>query len=159
LTDCNEAASTLCGMGPEALRGRTLFELVPPEAVRRMNDLWLQLRTRGECVGEIEIASASGDRDLFDLRATADFMPGRQVVVLSSPTLAANSDRAHGRGSLTAREQEVFRLLALGFTGPEIAKRLFLSPHTVRRHVEKGIGVSRRRTASTRSRSLSVAAR
>jgi DNA-binding NarL/FixJ family response regulator len=33
----------------------------------------------------------------------------------------------------------VFRLLALGFTGSEVAERLVLSPYTVRRHVEKGI--------------------
>ena len=52
---------------------------------------------------------------------------------------------AHGEADgpvtprLTPREREVFRLLALGFTGSEVAERLVLSPYTIRRHVEKGI--------------------
>ena len=36
---------------------------------------------------------------------------------------------------LSAREQEVLRLLALGFTSQEIAERLFISYNTVRKHV------------------------
>ncbi len=37
-------------------------------------------------------------------------------------------------GLLTAREQEVLDLIAQGATNPEIAKQLFLSPHTVKEH-------------------------
>ena len=37
--------------------------------------------------------------------------------------------------SLSEREQEVLRLVAKGFSGPEIARLLELSPHTVRTHV------------------------
>lgn len=36
---------------------------------------------------------------------------------------------------LTAREQEVLRLLAEGFSNPQIAKILDVSPHTVKTHV------------------------
>ncbi|HYY02626.1 MAG TPA: helix-turn-helix transcriptional regulator [Gaiellaceae bacterium] len=37
---------------------------------------------------------------------------------------------------LTAREREILRAIAAGQTTPEIADRLFVSPHTVRKHVE-----------------------
>jgi pimeloyl-ACP methyl ester carboxylesterase/DNA-binding CsgD family transcriptional regulator len=49
---------------------------------------------------------------------------------------AASGDRpADGRGLLSRREQEVLRLVARGLSDHEIAQELFLSPHTVHRHV------------------------
>jgi HD-GYP domain-containing protein (c-di-GMP phosphodiesterase class II) len=44
--------------------------------------------------------------------------------------------RASGPAGLTAREVEVLGLLAQGFTSTEIADRLFISPKTVRNHLE-----------------------
>ncbi|MEM6960814.1 MAG: response regulator [Myxococcota bacterium] len=40
------------------------------------------------------------------------------------------------RRSLSPREQEVLGELALGYRVPEVAKRLFISPHTVRNHIK-----------------------
>ena len=44
--------------------------------------------------------------------------------------------RTSGPAGLTAREVEVLGLLARGFTSTEIAQRLFISPKTVRNHLE-----------------------
>jgi LuxR family transcriptional regulator of spore coat protein len=55
---------------------------------------------------------------------------------------------------LTPREREVFQLLAKGFTTPQIAQELFVSPATVRTHVQNGI---RRLGASTRIQAVSLA--
>ena len=38
---------------------------------------------------------------------------------------------------LTAREREVANLISLGFTYSQIAGELFISPHTVRSHIER----------------------
>jgi DNA-binding CsgD family transcriptional regulator len=44
--------------------------------------------------------------------------------------------RASGRGGLTSREAEVLGWIAHGKQNAEIAPLLFISPHTVRKHVE-----------------------
>jgi ATP/maltotriose-dependent transcriptional regulator MalT len=48
--------------------------------------------------------------------------------------LAGSADR-EPPGDLTPRELEVLRLVAQGLTNAEIAERLYLSPHTVHRHI------------------------
>jgi DNA-binding CsgD family transcriptional regulator len=55
---------------------------------------------------------------------------------------------------LTPREREVFQLLARGRTAPEIAAELFISPATVRTHVQNGVG---RLGAKTRVEAISIA--
>jgi len=55
---------------------------------------------------------------------------------------------------LTAREREVFQLLAKGMTSPEIATELVLSPATVRTHVQNGVV---RLGAKTRLQAVSMA--
>jgi DNA-binding NarL/FixJ family response regulator len=42
--------------------------------------------------------------------------------------------------SLTARELEVLELLIEGYSNPEIAKRLFMSPKTASVHVSRILG-------------------
>ena len=50
-------------------------------------------------------------------------------------THLAESPRAAGKAELTARQIEILRLVAQGLSNPEIAVRLRLSDHTVKRHV------------------------
>lgn len=51
------------------------------------------------------------------------------------PTSSANDQADPDPGDLTKREAEVLTLIAGGLSDREIAERLFLSPHTVHRHV------------------------
>lgn len=58
--------------------------------------------------------------------------------------------RAETGRALTARELEVLRLAARGRTGPEIARELFVSPTTVKSHLQNAyekLGVSDRAAA------------
>lgn len=55
---------------------------------------------------------------------------------------------------LTEREREVFRLLAGGLTGEQIAEQLVLSPETVRTHVRNAMG---KLGAHTRVHALALA--
>jgi two-component system response regulator NreC len=78
------------------------------------------------------------------LRAAAR---GEQFV---SPPVAARLESLHRsltENALTAREVEVLRLIALGHTSVEIARKLHLSPRTVethRAHIHKKLGLATR---------------
>jgi PAS domain S-box-containing protein len=136
--DANPAGCDLYGLSADQLRRRTIFELTPPDLVGELKELWQGFRSHGQLTSEAEILSGAGKRHRVEVRAKANFVPRRHLVILME---AAAEGEADGpvRPRLTPREREVFRLLALGFTGSEVAERLVLSPYTVRRHVEKGI--------------------
>ena len=60
---------------------------------------------------------------------------------------------------LTERERETLRLLATDLSGPEIARRLTLSLHTVRTHTKNifaKLGVNNRREAIRRAEKLGL---
>ncbi len=57
-----------------------------------------------------------------------------QLVDRASPLAAPSSPRA-ARAGLTAREMDVLRLVAEGLSNQAIGERLFVSEHTVHRHV------------------------
>ena len=54
----------------------------------------------------------------------------------------------------SAREQAVFQALARGSTTTDVARELFLSPHTVRTYVQSGL---RKLDSRTRAQGVAVA--
>ena len=93
---------------------------------------------------------------LQDLTRAVDMVAGGSVYVdpvLAGVLASAESERVP---QLTKREREVLRLLADGLSNEEIGKRLFLSPETVRTHVQKAM---RRLEADTRTQAVALALR
>jgi DNA-binding NarL/FixJ family response regulator len=75
------------------------------------------------------------------------------------PTLASElvSPKATERiPALSGREREILGLLANGFSNPEIAARLFISPETVRTHVRNAMA---KLEADTRTQAVALALR
>jgi DNA-binding NarL/FixJ family response regulator len=63
------------------------------------------------------------------------------------PSFSPKEDNGDGSArELSGRETEILTLLARGLTGEEIAKRLVLSPETVRTHVRNAMGKLEART-------------
>jgi DNA-binding NarL/FixJ family response regulator len=65
----------------------------------------------------------------------------------------AGAAQRPGREPLTERERQIMGLLAHGLTGREIAARLFLSPATVRTHVQNAMG---KLGARTRAQAIAI---
>jgi DNA-binding NarL/FixJ family response regulator len=59
-----------------------------------------------------------------------------ELVVALADELAVAKDRDAGAETLTEREVEVLQLLAFGYTNRDIARRLYISPDTVKTHLE-----------------------
>jgi DNA-binding CsgD family transcriptional regulator len=65
--------------------------------------------------------------------------------------------RLNGHHGLTSREAEVLGWIARGKTNGDIARLLFISPHTVRKHVEnifEKLDVHTRTAAAAHARSV-----
>ncbi len=74
-------------------------------------------------------------------------------VVSGAIAVASTNERLP---SLTQRERDVLRLLADGCSNDEVARRLYLSPETVRTHVRKAM---RKLDAETRTQAVATALR
>ena len=80
---------------------------------------------------------------------------GAVLVLEEEPAVSIETLLAHG---LTARQAEVLRLLAAGRGTEEIAAALYISPHTVRKHLENiyaALGVHDREAAIAAGRRAS----
>ncbi|HJP65526.1 MAG TPA: response regulator transcription factor [Actinomycetota bacterium] len=59
-----------------------------------------------------------------------------QLVIALADELSQTKERDRKADTLTAREVEVLQLLAFGHTNKDIAEQLFISPDTVKTHLE-----------------------
>lgn len=93
---------------------------------------------------------------LDDLVRAVDMVAGGAVYV--DPVLAGvlASVESEKMPQLTKREREVLRALSDGLTNEQIGKQLFLSPETVRTHVQKAM---RKLEADTRTQAVALALR
>ena len=137
--DANAAACEMLGLPAEKVRSLRFDDLALPEARPFLDELWQTFLEERSRAGHYEFLLPDGRRVEFDYSATANVEPGTHLAVFLSvdgalPPADASS-RSPGAAALTPREREVLSLLALGATGEEIAKKLYISPETVRNHV------------------------
>ena len=123
--------------------------------------------TLGEPRGYLRIFLDEGEpmRDLLRQAAAAGIggsYSRRLLIVLDEPAQSASSPVQAGEGlteSLTARELEILRLMAVGMRNQEIAEQLFISPSTVKRHIANAygkLGVSHRTEAVARANEMNL---
>jgi DNA-binding NarL/FixJ family response regulator len=124
------------------------------ELVRRLNDRppcpKFLIYTGLDDPDLLEAAYRSGARGLVAKPAGLDVLVdalrevwrGGRYFDRSFAANGANGNAANGSGAektLSRRESEILTLLAGGLTGEEIAKRLVLSPETVRTHIRNAM--------------------
>jgi len=121
----------------------------------------LELARALGALGRTDAATAEAHRAhelLTELKAEVEIVKARKLL----ETLAAGADgslreaKFDKTAGLTRRELEVLRLVAEGLSNQTIAERLFVSEHTVHRHLANILG---KLSVSTRAAAVAQAAR
>jgi LuxR family transcriptional regulator, maltose regulon positive regulatory protein len=102
-----------------------------------------------------DLTSLGASLEAARARAVLDNANDAMKGVHSRPAEIADS-AAEGRKALTSREVEILRLISTGLNNQAIATRLFISEHTVHRHVANTLG---KLSVSSRSAAVAQAAR
>jgi PAS domain S-box-containing protein len=138
IVHANRATAALLGLPAEELRGQRIDRFAPPEFHKQFRDFWEDFKREGQASGLGGLLDADGRRRLLEFRASSNYVNGRHLVI--GRRRDTGPRRADGAtGVLTPRQREVLSMLAFGLNGPEAAQRLFVSPATVRTHVQNAM--------------------
>jgi PAS domain S-box-containing protein len=156
--EANDAACRLLGLPLEEVRTLRLDDLAPPEVRGSLDDQWRSFLEERHDAGHYEFLLPDGRRVEFDYSATAHVEPGRHLSILvtveEEDTPADRRNESPGRAMLTPREREVISMIALGSTGEDVARELYISPDTVRNHIRSARD---KLGAKTRSQAIALA--
>ena len=143
--DVNGAYLKLLGYPRGRVIGKPISRFVAEQS-RLSAEEWASALAVGQTTGEAELICSDGSRAGVQWGATVEVVTGRRLVLV----VALSTSRWGGQfrrttlserdaGSLSKREQEIVRLIALGSTGPEIADELQIAHDTVRTHVRNSM--------------------
>jgi PAS domain S-box-containing protein len=143
--EVNGAYLELLGHRRQALLGHPVYEIVVDGPVMTADE-WRAVIRQDQFDGTADLWRADGGRVRVHFAGHPEMITGRRLilfVVLDSARggrrLSGHAAPAEGPESLTPREREIVRLMALGRNGPEIAAELHVSYHTVRTHARNAM--------------------
>ena len=145
IVDVNGACLQLLGHRRAGLVDRHMWEFVASGPAMTPQE-WAAALARQRFNGEVEMLHAGGDIVRVQWGATTELVTGRKLVLVVALSVSGRGRgvrKAGGReargGTLSVREREIVRLVALGETGPEIADQLQISHNTVRTHLRNSM--------------------
>jgi PAS domain S-box-containing protein len=144
IVDANAACVRLVGYERRALIGQPVYQFVAGGPVLSPG-AWRAALEEGQFTGRADVACADGSRVAAQWAATIETVTGRQLVLfvaLSTSRWGAHFRRtvpSRDHRELSGREREIIQLVALGYTGPEIADQLQIAHDTVRTHVRNAM--------------------
>jgi PAS domain S-box-containing protein len=166
----NAAACALLGTPREEIPWRSMDDFTPPSERKRLEEQWQAFLASGEAEGWYELYIPDRGPVPVEFSATANVLPARHLSVFIPPEVSSTEGMEHelarepawtpvaaadaGRLRLSKRECEVMTLVATGLQGGDIADRLFLSPETVKSHVQNAMG---KLGAHTRAHAVAIA--
>ncbi len=139
--DANAAAALFMRLRRGEILQHHVEEFVPPEGRGGFDEQWRRFLRQGSSPAESSWYFPDAGTRIPIMVGITTMASGLHLLVVLP---WASFDEAemvladdNGRGStLTPREREVLTLLALGRSGEEVAEELFISPETVRTHVQ-----------------------
>jgi PAS domain S-box-containing protein len=142
--EVNGAYVQLLGYRPSDLIGRPVTELRADGAAVSAQDWHAALRQK-QFTGTIELLRADGGHVTVEFAGHPEIVTGRQLVLFVALRVARGARiRDSGpdigvRADLSQRELEVVKLLAEGYSGPEVAEELRIAHNTVRTHTRNAM--------------------
>jgi PAS domain S-box-containing protein len=145
IVDVNGACLRLLGRSRSDVVGRPMWEFVAGGPAMTPQE-WAVALARQRFSGEADMVRGDGELVHIQWGATSEQATGRRLVLVVALSVSgrgrgvrriARSKRSGG--TLSEREREIVRLVALGDTGPEIADELQISHNTVRTHLRNSM--------------------
>jgi DNA-binding CsgD family transcriptional regulator len=139
--DANPAASLFLRLPLEEIRKLRIDDVTAPELRAGLDELWAEFLS-GEGIDALgwDFHMPGGTSVTVDLCSTAHFQPGRHLAIIVFPPARTLNERlaqtqVPDSQVLSKREREVLTLVALGYTGVQIADQLYIAPATVQTHM------------------------
>jgi DNA-binding CsgD family transcriptional regulator len=135
--EVNHAACVMVQRTADALLRLRIDDMTAPVALPELEGKWRELMETGSLTGRWPLTTGDDRLVEVDFSAVARSKGPLHLIVFVARQIRGSDPEAAASGSvpLTEREAQVLKLLALGFTGPEIAERLVLGVETVRTHI------------------------
>jgi DNA-binding CsgD family transcriptional regulator len=141
IVDANPASSRLIRRPRTQLVGHPIYEFIEHGPLISEAE-WRRDLSLDEFSGEANLVTSDGETVGVQFAGYPETVTGRRLVLfvaIAAPRWGSRFRRpipaeVEG-GTLSEREREVVRLIAMGASGPEIADELGISHNTVRTHV------------------------
>jgi DNA-binding CsgD family transcriptional regulator len=164
--EVNRPARLVFRLSLAEMRRYGVEDLTPLHELPRLEAAWARLLATGCVAGPYEVAGRDGSSFDVVYWGLANALPGLHLFAFAPagwPDGELSILEADGGDSslapLTPREREVLQLAAEGLSGPSIAKRLVVSPNTVKTHfsnIYEKLGVGDRAAAVARGLRLGL---
>lgn len=143
--EVNGAYVQLLGYRPSELIGRPVRDF-RADGGAVSAERWHAALRHKQFTGVIELRRADGGVICVEFAGHPEVVTGQQLVLFVALRVArpgrvihTSADSAGPRPELSAREIDVVKLLALGYSGPEVAEELRIAHNTVRTHTRNAM--------------------
>jgi DNA-binding CsgD family transcriptional regulator len=165
----NAAGCRLLGTTQETVSWHTMDDFTPVSDRSRLKLEWADFVANDSGRGRYQLYVPGRNALAVGFGAIANVLPGRHLAMFTPPggasTDAPGSSTPagewrslmaarEGRVPLTRREREIMALAAAGGQNGDMAARLFLSPETIKSHVQNAMG---KLGARTRAHAVAIA--
>jgi PAS domain S-box-containing protein len=145
VVEINGACLRLLGRARSDVVGRPMWDFVAGGPAMTAQD-WAAGLARQRFSGEADMVRGDGELVHVQWGATSEQATGRRLVLVVALSVSGRGRGVRGiarsqrsGGTLSEREREIVRLVAMGGTGPEIADELQISHNTVRTHLRNSM--------------------